>query len=135
DPEDRYGRTPLDDAKQFGRVKCVELLEKALQCREHVLKTDVRSRNVIDANVKSLDSPVLSASGKSIGKSLKLSTTNASSSVANVLFSRPEVPQEGTNFSFLESTKMLSAVARNPPSVAINSKPSEKRPDGKAFKS
>uniref|UniRef100_A0A0N5A8W9 glutaminase n=1 Tax=Syphacia muris TaxID=451379 RepID=A0A0N5A8W9_9BILA len=31
EPEDRYGRKPIDDAKVFGRKKCVELLQKAME--------------------------------------------------------------------------------------------------------
>ncbi|MCP9265100.1 Glutaminase kidney isoform, mitochondrial [Dirofilaria immitis] len=31
DPLDRYGRTPLDDAKEFGHFTCVEILERALE--------------------------------------------------------------------------------------------------------
>ncbi|VDN07422.1 unnamed protein product [Thelazia callipaeda] len=30
-PLDRYGRTPLDDAKEFSQTKCVELLEEAME--------------------------------------------------------------------------------------------------------
>ncbi|KHN75142.1 Putative glutaminase 3 [Toxocara canis] len=36
DPEDRYGRTPLDEAKEFGHTKCVELLEKMLERQAQV---------------------------------------------------------------------------------------------------
>lgn len=31
DPLDRYGRKPLDDAREFGHSNCVEILERALQ--------------------------------------------------------------------------------------------------------
>ncbi|VDD94493.1 unnamed protein product [Enterobius vermicularis] len=42
EPEDRYGRKPIDDAKIFKRHKCVEILERA---NEHFLKGTTDSDN------------------------------------------------------------------------------------------
>uniref|UniRef100_A0A183CVD5 glutaminase n=1 Tax=Gongylonema pulchrum TaxID=637853 RepID=A0A183CVD5_9BILA len=35
DPEDRYGRKPIDDANAFGHERCAEILNKALEKYEH----------------------------------------------------------------------------------------------------
>uniref|UniRef100_F1L7W4 glutaminase n=1 Tax=Ascaris suum TaxID=6253 RepID=F1L7W4_ASCSU len=58
DPVDRYGRTPLDDAKEFGRVKCVELLEKTLLREGIPISSPTRKKNA-DTNIASLNATTL----------------------------------------------------------------------------
>ncbi|VDK69388.1 unnamed protein product [Anisakis simplex] len=60
DPKDRYGRTPLDDAKEFGQSKCVELLEKKLERQAKMSssfarKTSLHSPQNIDSSTESRD--------------------------------------------------------------------------------
>lgn len=43
DPLDRYGRTPLDDAKEFGHIACVEILQRALE--KYIMKTQEKNNS------------------------------------------------------------------------------------------
>lgn len=45
EPVDRYGRTPLDDAKGFGHEKCAEILEKALEKFEQQMEGKILATN------------------------------------------------------------------------------------------
>uniref|UniRef100_A0A0M3HMM9 glutaminase n=1 Tax=Ascaris lumbricoides TaxID=6252 RepID=A0A0M3HMM9_ASCLU len=127
DPEDRYGRTPLDDAKQFGWEKCVEVLSEAHKSYKRGTSA-VAARHTANSSITNRGSDSQKDAISSVKKgalssdiyNIRSESRNASSTQANI---SPTIAK-----SLPKSKNIHSASSSRSPSAAVLVKKPDERP-------
>uniref|UniRef100_A0A915A1K9 Glutaminase n=1 Tax=Parascaris univalens TaxID=6257 RepID=A0A915A1K9_PARUN len=132
DPEDRYGRTPLDDAKQFGWEKCVELLSEAHKsCKRgsavavgHTANSSITDKN--SDSQKDAISSIRKGTSSSDIYGAGPESRNASSTQASIPPTVAKSQPKSAILSLHKSKNIHPAVPL--PSAAVLAKKPDKRP-------